>query len=150
LIVSRIDEKRGEIVLSQSQEQMVPVQVVEKVKQGNQEVAVARMTMKSVSVQSSLLYALKEITFSNAKGEKVARDKALAQLKPGMVIVAAGSEGKVAPEYLKLLKPEVVIVNLPGGVGPGAGGGVGAFGGVGVQIAPAPVAPPALVPRNKN
>src|SRR5262245_44812434 len=48
VIVSKVDEKKGEIVLSQTMEQMVPVQVVEKVKQGNQEVAVVKTTMKSM------------------------------------------------------------------------------------------------------
>jgi hypothetical protein len=137
--VWQVNTKKAEIILTEVREQMVPVQVMEKVKQGNQEVNVTKIVYQAVNVSENRLYSLKEVKFSNSKGDPISEEKALERLKPGTVVLTTTGAGKLSPEYLALLRDNVLIVNVPQpGVAPGGAGGAAVF-------APVGGAPPAIV-----
>ncbi len=138
----KVDKGKGEITLAEVREQMVTQAYTEKIKQGNQEVLVTKTAMRSVPVHEVRVFQLKEVRFSSPQGEQISQAKALERLKPGAIVLATPGQQKLSAEYAKLVRENVVIVDLPQ---PGfAGGGV-----MGLGIAPRPVVLPPAIPSPK-
>ncbi len=89
----------------------MPEVVEKKVKKNGVEEIEIQQTYKPVVMANGV--PLADITFYNAKGEKLKTDSVLAFLKNGDTLVVSGDEKPIPAAYLKVIKADAIIATFP-------------------------------------
>jgi|GEM_PF-4433229 len=89
----------------------MPEYTEKKVKKNGVEEIEVEQTFKPVVMANGV--PLADITFYNAKGEKLKSDSVLAFLKKGDTLVVSGDEKPIPPAYLKVIKETAIIAVFP-------------------------------------
>lgn len=89
----------------------MPEVVEKKVKKNGVEEIEIEQIFKPVVMANGV--PLTDITFYNAKGEKLKTDSVLAFLKNGDTLVVSGDEKPIPAAYLKVIKADAIIATFP-------------------------------------
>jgi hypothetical protein len=108
--VAEWNTTRGELVCESIVSESVPVRRFVTVERDGvkKQVIVTEFVQKSVKRQSTL--SIKDCEFMTADGKQLTAEEAKRPASIGSLVVVAGYGAKVDPTYLKILKPETLVV----------------------------------------
>jgi hypothetical protein len=135
LTVTEVDASAGTIILQHTEQVAVPVAVLKEVENAGVKKVVPvteyRTEMRTFMTKSEL----SGFKCYTADGKELTAKELLGKLKPGSIIIFSSSSDKVDPAYLRLFKPDTLVLASTAPAVPRG------------NVAPVPVLPPAQLPR---